>query len=103
MVGSDNPGSRHPVDQLILDIAQSGRQAGGTELAEIAHHVAAVGFPTTTTEAGARLAGIYWRGRLLELGSSLPYDVAHYLRHCRARQEWPLGTGLDDYVASISV
>ena len=54
--------------------------------------------PTVMEKAGGRLTGLDWNGNLITGKTRLPSDVVHYLRH---KNEWPVGTTLDEYISSI--
>ncbi len=100
MVEAEEP-SPTAADRLLLAAAQ-GRRLSPGELQLVLAHVAQAGFdPHARERAGGRLAGMSWQGRTLQ-GSDLlsPVEV-HYLRHVVARQEWPAGTTLDDYLSSL--
>ncbi len=85
-----------------MEIAETGQPATAGELTRISAHVAAVGFdPAGQTRLGGRLAGLVWCGLRLGAGSRLATGEAHYRRHVVAGQEWPLGTSLDEYLASL--
>jgi len=98
----DNGPKVHPVNQLILDLAESGRAANDQDIAWIREHVARAGFDSdSVARASPRLAGLEWNGVLLHSRDWLDNAGAHYLRHVVARQEWPVGTTLDEYIASL--
>ena len=89
-------------DEVILAAATGGRRLTRAELEAVLEHVARAGFdPDARERAGGRLEGLLWRGRVLRGSDLLPPAEAHYLRHVVACQEWPPGTTLDDYLASI--
>jgi len=54
-----------------------------------------------TEGAGGRLDGLSWGGRRLRAGDMLSSAEVSYLRHVVARQEWPDGTTIEDYIQSI--
>jgi hypothetical protein len=89
-------------DALILEAATGARRLTRAELQQVLAHVAQAGFdPDARERAGGRLQGLLWRGRVLRGSDLLSPAEAHYLRHVVAQQEWPPGTTLDDYLASI--
>jgi hypothetical protein len=49
----------HPVNRLIMNLAESRREASDEEIQRIREHVAAVGFDSgATTKAGSQALGI---------------------------------------------
>lgn len=87
------------VHRLVTEIAMKGGKPSVDDLRQLGEHVAAVGFdPQAMSRGGTRVAGAVWRGQRLTGKEILPNGVAHYLRH---RREWPVGTTLDAYVASL--
>lgn len=92
----------HPVNRLILEIAESRREASKEEIQLIREHVASVGYePGSESKAGSRIAGLVWQGRIIESGSRLSNALVHYLRHVVAQAEWHPDTSLDEYLASL--
>jgi hypothetical protein len=89
-------------DRLIVEAATGARELSPDELRRVLEHVAGAGFhPAANAPAGGRLAGLVWQGRVLRGSDRLTAAEVHYLRHTVAQQEWPPGTTLDDYLASI--
>ena len=99
--GSGGAGGGHPVDRLLMELADTGRDVTPVELQQIREHAAAVGFPPTLSLAGGRAAGLQWQGRILSGSDRLTPAEKHYLEHAVHRREWPEGTTLDDYLNSI--
>ena len=72
------------------------------QLREIREHVAGAWYNLSREQLVHReLVGMQWRGRVLQTGDALPTDVAHYLKHVVARQEWPPGMTLAAYRESL--
>jgi hypothetical protein len=91
------------VHRLILDAATDpARHLTEAELARIVRHIAGAGFdPDALERARGNLVGrLRLDGRKIETGDRLPPAEIHYLRHVVAREEWPPGTTLGDYLAS---
>ena len=89
-------------DRLILEAATGARRLSREELAEVLEHVAEAGFDANARErARGELAGVIWQGETLRGSTMLPPADRHYIKHVLLRQEWPEGTTLDDYLASI--
>ncbi|HEX5503766.1 MAG TPA: hypothetical protein VFW96_14175 [Thermomicrobiales bacterium] len=89
-------------NRLLLAAAEGRRRLDGDELRSVLEQVAPAGFhPTSLEQARGRLRGIAWRGRVLAGRDRLPAAEAHYLRHVVVGQEWPAGTTLTQYLASI--
>lgn len=90
-------------NRLIAAVISGEHDPSPTELRQIVAHVARAGFdPTPQARAGGRLAGLIWQGRALKGSDRLTPAEVHYLRHAVVRQEWPAGTTLAAYLASIS-
>jgi hypothetical protein len=89
-------------DQLILEAATGARRLSRQELQEVLEHVAQAGFdPNARERARGELAGVTWRGQVLQGSSMLLPAERHYVKHVLVRQEWPEGTTLNDYLESI--
>ena len=89
-------------DALILEAATGARRLTRAELQEVLEHVARAGFdPDARERAGSRLAGMFWRGRVLSGSDRLPPAEVHYLRHVVRAREWPPDTSLEAYLESI--
>ncbi len=89
-------------DVLILAAATGARPLSDQELAVVLAHAAQAGFdPQARERARGELAGVTWRGQMLQGSSMLPPAERHYVKHVLVRQEWPEGTTLNDYVESI--
>lgn len=74
----------------------------GALLDVVLAHIARAGFaPQPFERAGARIAGIAYRNRIIAPTDRLPSAEAHYLRHVVAVPEWPVGTTLADYLTSL--
>ena len=100
MVEAEEP-SPAAADRLLLAAAQ-GRRLSPGELQLVLAHVAQAGFdPHARERARGELAGIVWRGQMLQGSSWLPPAKRHSLKHVLVRHEWPDSTTLEDYLASI--
>jgi hypothetical protein len=90
------------VNDLITEIAESGREATDDEITRIRVHVAGVGFePGGWTKAGIPIAGLSWEGHIVRSSDRMENAIVHFLRHTVAQREWPEGTTLDEYIASL--
>ena len=90
------------IDALIVDVATGARRATEAELQRIVEHVAQAGFdPHARERVRGRLAGAVWRGQVLRGRDQLPPAELKYLWHVVSRREWPPGTSMEDYLASI--
>jgi hypothetical protein len=88
--------------QLILELAETNREATDAEIRQLRDYVARAGFdPDARERVRGRGAGVVWRGRSLRGQDMLPPAEAHYVRHVLSEAEWPLGTTLDEYLESI--
>lgn len=90
------------IKELIIEIIESGREATDDEIQRIREHVAGVGFePGGWTKAGIHIHGLLWNGQIIHSNDRMSNLIAHFLRHTVAQQEWPTGTTLDEYIASL--
>lgn len=90
------------INELIIEISESGREATDDEIRRIREHVAGVAFePGGMTKAGGLVAGLSWQGRTIRSNDRLENSVVHFLRHTVVQREWPEGTTLDGYAASL--
>ena len=87
--------------QLILDAATGARPLAPDELQRVREYVAQAGFQPTPDVRAKGLAGIRWRGRLLNGNDRITAAERHYLEHVVQVQEWPSGTSLQQYLDSI--
>ncbi len=89
-------------DALLLAAATGARRLSAQELAIVLAHVAQAGFdPQARERARGQLAGLVWRGQVLEGSTLLPPVERHYLKHVLVQREWPEGTTLERYTESI--
>ena len=89
-------------DQLILEAATGVRRLSEAELRYVLEHVAQAGFdPNARERVRGRLAGFIWQGRVLRGRDMLPSAELKYAWHALHREEWPIGTALDGYIAGI--
>lgn len=99
---SEDQNHIHPVNRLILSLAESSREASDEDIQQIREHVATVGFDSSaTTKAGSRAAGLTWQGTPVHSSDRLDNMTVHYLRHVLAQPEWPPGTTVAAYLASL--
>ncbi|MFN8513783.1 MAG: hypothetical protein U0232_19630 [Thermomicrobiales bacterium] len=92
------------VHRLILAVAiDPARQLTEEELARIVRQIAGAGFDPNALERarGNIVKQPRLGGGIVQTGDRLPPAEAHYLRHCLAQREWPTGTTLLAYLASI--
>lgn len=100
----DASGEERAIHQIILDAATDpARQLTATELARVLRHIAGAGFdPLALERVRGNLVGVIGlNGTIIERGDRLLPVEIHYLRHVIAQREWPAGTTLAAYVASI--
>lgn len=91
-----------PIDQVLNDVLEGRLQLTPAQLSDVLAHVARADFnPNGDERARGRLSGVTWHGRVLRGSDMLPPAEAHYLRHVVVGQEWPQGTDLAAYRASI--
>lgn len=90
------------VNDLITEIAESGREATDNEIRRIREHVAGVGYePGGMTKAGGPIDGLLWQGQAVRSNDRIENAIVHFLRHAVAQREWPPGTTFDEYIASL--
>lgn len=101
MGGAEREGQA--VNALIAAAGTRRTVLSATDLARVLGHVAQAGFDPQAREAvRGRIVGLARpAGGQVGRGDQLPPDEVHYLRHVVAQQEWPAGTTLAEYLASI--
>ena len=90
-------------DRLMLEAATSIRDLGDDELQQVLEHIAIAGFDPAVNVPAAGLAEHEWEGRILMGRDRITSAARHYLRHVVLRQEWPVGTSFEHYLASLRV
>lgn len=89
-------------DQLIVLAAVGVRHLREDEVRRIVEHVVRAGWDDQALETvRGRLAGLVWQGTTLQGKDRRTSAVTHYLWHVVVQREWPDGTTLDEYTASI--
>jgi hypothetical protein len=88
------------IDALIVRAALGESLADAT-VKEILRHVASAGFDTAINARAVDLAGIVWQGRRLTGATRVSSAEQHYLKHVLRDQEWPPGTDVAAYLASL--
>lgn len=90
------------VNELITEIAESGREATNNEIQQIRGHVSSVGYePGGQTKAGTSVDGLLWQGRIIRSNDWMDNSVVHFLRHTVAQTEWPQGITFNEYITSL--
>ena len=92
------------VHRLILDAATDPHRAlRPEELARVVRHIGGAGFdPHARERVRGTLVGLVRPGGgQVGVRDRLPPAEVHYLRHVVAREEWPPGTDLPRYLASL--
>lgn len=88
------------IDDLILNLIETGRQASAEEVAAIVAHVAQAPFATYLSRVPANL-----RERLAQKGVILPTRLSSLERHLVKRiyeeEQWPVGTTAEGYVGDL--
>jgi hypothetical protein len=88
---------------LVSTLLSSGQRPTRLELATMRQYVSRRGFdPEASTRAGGRLSGLSWNGRSISGSDLLSVKEAHFLRHVIVGREWPQGTTVSDYLASLT-
>jgi len=89
-------------EELIKFASLDLRPLTNREIGKITNLVAERGFNDNLLEkAGGRLAGLEWEGNTIKGSDTLGVGVAHYLRHAVFKEEWPKGTSINEYYASL--
>ena len=102
LMGVAQQAGDHTVDDLIQMVGIGLRDLTPDEFQRVVTHVANAGFdPDRLERAGSRIAGLLWNGKVVKGGDLLPPGEVHYLRHVVAGREWPEGTSINDYYASL--
>lgn len=103
LMGVAQQAGDYTVDDLIQMVGIGLRDLTPDEFQRVVTHVANAGFdPDRLERAGSRIAGLLWNGKVVKGGDLLPPGEVHYLRHVVAGREWPEGTSINDYYASLS-
>lgn len=88
------------VDQLLLELIETGRQASTAELAAIITHVAQAPFATYLSRVPVEL-----RNLLAQRGIIVPTRLSSIQRHLFKRmydeEQWAVGTTADQYIADL--
>lgn len=95
-----------PHDEIARVFAQEQISEAEAEamVERIAERASRRGFDTAARiKAGKVIADkkLEWEGRVVGRDDRLPTDVQHFLKHVLARKEWPAGTDLEAYLASV--
>ena len=88
------------IDDLLLKLIETGRQASAEEVAAIIAHVVQAPFATYLSRVPINL-----RQLLAQKGISVPVRLSSLERHLFKRiydeQQWPIGTTADDYIRDL--
>lgn len=102
LMGAARNAGQYSVSDLIRVAGLGLRELSDDELRKIVEKVAKAGFNREHTSlVKPEMAGLVWKGKPLEVGERLPADEWHFVKHVLARQEWPEGTSLDEYLESL--
>ncbi|NPV86000.1 MAG: hypothetical protein HPY45_08340 [Anaerolineae bacterium] len=102
LMGAARNAGQYSVSDLIRAVGFGLRELSNDELQKIVEKVAKAGFNREHTSlVKPEMAGLVWKGKPLEVGERLPADEWHFVKHVLARQEWPEGTSLDEYLESL--
>ena len=88
------------VDELILNLVDSGRQASVSELATIVGHVAQAPFAVYLAKVPNQLRQLL-SGQGIQLPSKLSSLEIHLLKRVNEEEQWPKGTTAAQYVAAL--
>lgn len=89
-------------DELIKELAATGRIPTDSETEQLRTYIAQAGFdPQARERARGLLSGLDWQGRVLVGRDVLPPTDVHYLRHVVLKKEWPAGTTPTDFIDSL--
>jgi SPP1 gp7 family putative phage head morphogenesis protein len=102
LMGAARNAGQYSVSDLIRVAGLGLCELSDDELRKIVEKVAKAGFNREHTSlVKPEMAGLVWKGKTLEVGERLPADEWHFVKHVLARQEWPEGTSLDEYLESL--
>ncbi|MGB9591319.1 MAG: hypothetical protein ACPL1K_02245, partial [Candidatus Kryptoniota bacterium] len=102
LMGAAKSAGQYSVDELIRVVGLGLRDLSDDELQRVVEKVAKSGFNREHASlVKPEMTGIIWRGKSLQVGERLPADEWHFVKHVLARQEWPEGTSLDEYLESL--
>lgn len=102
LMGAAKNAGQYSADDLIRVAGLGLRELSDDELQKIVEKVAKTGFNREHTSlVKPEMAGLVWKGKPLEVGERLTADEWHFVKHVLARQEWPEGTSLDEYLESL--
>ncbi len=94
-----DPISRQPVDRLIRELIDTGRQATEAEIGRIIERMATAPFDPRVRPVPVKDRGLAYQGRVLgEREDSLFY---HLVKRVRIEETWPDGTTADQYLADL--
>lgn len=88
------------VNDLILDLIATARQATPEEVADIVAHVAQAPFATYLARVPNKLRRLLAK-RGMTLPAKLPSLEIHLLKRVHDERQWPIGTTADQYVADL--
>ncbi len=88
------------VDDLILNLIETGRQASTEEVAAIIAHVAQAPFATYLAKVPNQLRRLL-TAKGVELPAKLPSLAIHWLKRVGEEEQWPPGTTDAQYVADL--
>jgi hypothetical protein len=88
------------VNDLMLDLMATGRQATSEELTAIIVHVAQAPFATYLSRVPTRLRQLLAQ-RGVAVPAKLPSLQIHLLKRIHDEQQWPMGTTTEQYVADL--
>ena len=90
-------------DELIKFASLDLRPLTSVEIGKISNHVARAGFPKNLYQrVTAQFTGIKLNGKPLNKGESISVGEAHYVKHVILQKEWPIGTSISQYLASLA-
>lgn len=87
----------------LIKVAGVGlRDLSTDEIQKIVTYVSRADFEAEGAQrVGGRVAGQIWEGNVLRGSDRLPPGVVHYLKHVGVKEEWPVGTSLEEYYQSL--
>ncbi len=88
------------IDDLILKLIETGRQASAEEVVALIAHVAVSPFATYLAKVPNHLRGLLSE-KGVELPVRLPSLVIHWLKRVVEEEQWPAGTTDVKYVADL--
>jgi len=92
----------YSVDDLVRIAGIGLRELTDAEVSSIVNKVGTIGLSKDAIQkVDNSIAGLEWNGKVLKTGDMISPEEAHYLKHVISNREWPEGTTIEQYNASL--